>query len=144
VDAGKLTVPAAPPPAPRIQGADVPAVTAPTPHPVAPPAPPPAPRPVTTARLVTVPFQPGSAGLAAESQDALRALALRRGAAALEAIGYGDANAGDLTGQSAALPLALSRARAIAAVLTASGVPAAQVRLMAEAEGSGGAARLAD
>ena len=43
-----------------------------------------------------------------------------------------------------ALPLALARARAIVAVLLASGVPSSLVHLQAEAEGHGGAARLAD
>jgi outer membrane protein OmpA-like peptidoglycan-associated protein len=91
-----------------------------------------------------VPFQPGSVVIAPAAQDALRNLAQRSGAAMLEAIGYGDAASGDPAAASTALPLALARARAIAAVLTASGVPAALVRVNAEAEGHGGAARLAN
>ena len=143
-DAGGLTIPAAPPPAPHVQGADIPATTAPTPPPVAPSTPPPVPKPSTAATSVAVPFQPGAAVIAPESQDALRALALRRGAAPMEAIGYGDAAGAEPSGQSAALPLALARARAVAAVLTASGVPASLVTVQAEAEGRGGAARIAD
>jgi outer membrane protein OmpA-like peptidoglycan-associated protein len=93
---------------------------------------------------VVVPFQPGAADVAPDAQDALRALALRRAGAPMEAIGYGDAAGADPAGQSAALPLALARARAVAAVLVASGVPAAQVHVQAEAEGRGGAARIAE
>lgn len=142
-DATTLSMPVKPPPAPRIAGVDVPAATVPTPAPVAPPAAPAPPAPVAIAVTVLVPFQPGSAEITPEVQEALRALALRRGAAALEAIGYGDAAAGDPAAQSAALPVALARARAIAAVLMAAGVPASLVHVEAEAEGRGGAARIA-
>lgn len=141
-EAVAASMPAAPPPAPRIAGIDVPATTVPTLAPVAPPAPPPLPKATTTATSVLVPFQPGAAEITPEAQDALRNLVLRRGAAAMEALGYGDAPRGDPAGQSAALPLALARSRAIAAVLMASGVPASLVHLQAEAEGRGGAARI--
>ncbi len=140
-DAAALTIPAAPPPAPRIPGVDVPAITAPTPPPkfampvVAAPS-------AKAVPAVLVPFQPGSVVIAPQTQDALRNLAQRSGAAQIEAIGYGDAPTGDPAAASAALPLALARARAIAAVLTASGVPAALVQVDAEAEGHGGAARI--
>ncbi len=143
VEAAPLTLPTAPPPAPHVQGVDIPAITLPTPPPVAPPTPPPPPKPSSTASAVVVPFQPGAANIAQDSQDALRALALRRGAAPMDAIGYGDVAGADPAGQSAALPLALARARAVAAVLIASGVPAALVHVQAEAEGRGGAARIA-
>jgi outer membrane protein OmpA-like peptidoglycan-associated protein len=78
------------------------------------------------------------------AQDALRTLAGRRGAAAVLVTGYGEAALNDPAAQAAALPLALSRARAIAAVLAASGVPATSMRVAAVAEGRGGAARLAN
>jgi len=144
VDAATLGMPAAPPPAPRIPGVDVPTTTVPTPPPVAPPHAPPPPASATTAAAVLVPFPAGSAEMASDAQDALRALVQRRGAAPLQAIGYGDAAPGDPAAQSAALPLALSRARAIAAVLMASGVPSSLVHVEAEAEGRGGAARIAN
>jgi len=143
VDAATVSVPAAPPPAPRIPGMDVPAITAPTPPPFATPVVVPGPAPAAVL-AVLVAFQPGSVDIAPQTQDALRNLAQRRGAAPLEAIGYGDAASGDPAAASAALPLALARARAIAAVLTASGVPAALVHVDAEAEGHGGAARIAN
>lgn len=142
VDAAAVAIPAAPPPAPHIAGVDVPATTAPTPPPVAPPV-------VAAASVAAVPapvvvaFQPGSTEIAPDAQDALRTLAQHRGTAPLEAMGYGDAASGDPSAASAALPLALARARAIAAVLEASGVPSALVRVDAEAEGHGGAARIA-
>lgn len=142
VDAATVPIPAAPPPAPHIAGVDVPSITAPTPPPVAPPV------VKTTSSVIPAPvlvaFQPGSSELSPEAQNALRTLAQHRGTATLEAIGYGDAPAGDPAGQAAALPLALARARAIAAALAASGVPSALVHIDAEAEGRGGAARLAD
>jgi len=140
VPAAEVTLPAGPPPAPHIPGVEVPAVTAPAPPPQAPP-PVPAPPASGSADAVLVAFTPGSAEIAPETQDALRALALRRGATPLAAIGYGEAAPGNLAAQSAALPLAMARARAIAAVLMASGVPSSQLRVEAEAEGPGGAAR---
>ena len=143
-DAGALNVPAAPPAAPNIAGVAVPATTAPTPAPVAPPPRPAPPPPVATPGAVLVAFPPDSAEMAPAAQDALHNLAQQRGSAALQAIGYGDAAGGDPAAQSAALPLALSRARAIAAVLTAAGVPSSQVQVEAEAEGHGGVARIAN
>jgi len=143
VDAATVAMPAAPPPAPHIAGVDVPATTVPTPPPIAPPV-------VAATPVAAVPgpvlvaFQPGSTEIAADAQDALRNLAQHRGTAPLEAMGYGDAASGDPSAASAALPLALARARAIAAVLEASGVPSALVRVDAEAEGHGGAARVAN
>jgi outer membrane protein OmpA-like peptidoglycan-associated protein len=142
VDAATVAIPAAPPPAPRIAGVDVPATTVPTPPPVAPPVAPPPPV-AAVPGPVLVPFQPGSTEIAPDAQDALRNLAQHRGTAPLEAVGYGEAASGDPTAASAALPLALARARAIAAVLEASGVPSAEVRVDAEAEGHGGAAGIA-
>jgi outer membrane protein OmpA-like peptidoglycan-associated protein len=143
VDAAAVAIPAAPPTAPHIAGVDVPAVTVPTPPPVAPPVVPVVAATATPAPVL-VSFQPGLSEIAPEAQDALRTLAQHRGTAPLEAVGYGDAAAGDPAAASAALPLALARARAIAAVLMASGVPSALVHVDAEAEGHGGAARVAN
>ncbi len=55
--------------------------------------------------------------------------------------GYGDATSDDPAAQSAALTLGLSRARAMAAALTAAGVPATAVQVDAAAIGRGGTAR---
>lgn len=135
-------LPATPPSAPRIAGIDVPAATVPAPPPPAPPpAPPAAPAPAAGA-AVLVPFAAGSTAIPVAAQNALRTLAGRRGAAAVVVTGYGEAPLDDPAAQAAALPLALSRARAIAAVLAASGVPATSMRVDAEADGRGGAARL--
>jgi outer membrane protein OmpA-like peptidoglycan-associated protein len=140
VPAALPTLPATPPAAPQIGGVSVPAVTVPTPPPVAPP--PPVARPTVGATGVLVPFAAGSTAISLEAQNALRSLATRRGAAAVMVTGYGEAPLDDPAAQAAALPLALSRARAIAAVLAASGVPATAVRVDAQADGRGGAARL--
>ncbi len=56
--------------------------------------------------------------------------------------GFGDATGPEAAAQAGAVPLALSRARAIAANLEASGIPAASIHVNAEAEGTGGAARI--
>jgi outer membrane protein OmpA-like peptidoglycan-associated protein len=133
-------MPATPPAAPRLAGVNVPAVTVPTPPPVAPPPPRPAVR--TGNNAVLVGFPTGSTALPIEAQNALRGLAKRRGSAGVVVTGFGEAAFDDPAAQQAALPLALSRARAIAAVLAASGVPATSMRVDAQAEGQGGAARL--
>jgi outer membrane protein OmpA-like peptidoglycan-associated protein len=91
---------------------------------------------------VLVPFAAGSTAIPMPAQDALRGLAKRRGAGAIVVTGYGEAALDDPAAQAAALPLALSRARAIAAVLAASGVPATAMRVDAQADGRGGAARV--
>jgi outer membrane protein OmpA-like peptidoglycan-associated protein len=72
----------------------------------------------------------------------LKALTQQRGDATISVTGYGDASSSDAAAQSAALPLALARARAIAANLLASGVPGNAIRINAEAAGNGGVARL--
>ena len=54
--------------------------------------------------------------------------------------GYGDAASNDPDAQSAALTLGLSRAQAMAAALTAAGVPASAVQVDAAAIGRGGTA----
>jgi outer membrane protein OmpA-like peptidoglycan-associated protein len=91
---------------------------------------------------VAVAFPPGSAVLPTSAFAALKALALRRADAPIAVTGYGDATSSDAAAQSAALPLALARARAIAANLLAAGVPANAIRINATATGSGGSAQL--
>jgi outer membrane protein OmpA-like peptidoglycan-associated protein len=93
---------------------------------------------------VPLAFPKGSAVLPPEQAKALIALARRRGAHGVEAIGYGEAANDTVQTQSDALQLALERARAISAALIADGVPAAAIRLAAKPAGDGGAARLLD
>jgi len=133
-------VPAAPPPPPQLAGAP-PAVIAPTPPPVAPPPPPP-PAPVLDATAVAIPFAVGSAVLPTDALPPIKLLARRRGAAGIAVTGFGEATSTDPEAQAAALPLALDRARAVAAMLMANGVPGSVIRIAAEPQGSGAAARL--
>jgi outer membrane protein OmpA-like peptidoglycan-associated protein len=135
-------VPAAPPPAP--------VAAAPSP-PAAPPAPPrtvvaeatPAPKPAANpADTVSVTFVTGSAVLQGSAADTLKQLAARRGSGIIAVTGYGDAASSDPDAQSAALTLGLSRAQAMAAALTAAGVPSSAVQVDAAAIGRGGTARL--
>jgi outer membrane protein OmpA-like peptidoglycan-associated protein len=74
--------------------------------------------------------------------DQLKQLVARRGTGAIAVTGFGDAASNDADAQSAALTLGLSRAKAIAAALTADGVPASAVQVDAEAIGRGGTVRL--
>jgi outer membrane protein OmpA-like peptidoglycan-associated protein len=127
------------PPPPRLSG--VAATTAPTPPPATPvpPAPPPK---IVSGAPVPVAFPPGSAVLPTSALASLKALTQQRGDGTIEVTGYGDAASSDAVAQSSALPLALARARAIAANLLASGVPGNAIHINAEATGSGGVARL--
>jgi outer membrane protein OmpA-like peptidoglycan-associated protein len=136
-------MPNAPPAPPRIAGVSVPP-TAPTAPPVAPPKPsaPGAPLSGNEAAAVPVSFPLGSAVLPSDDNAALSALAARRGAHAIAVTGFGEATESMPAKQSAGLTLALARARAIAAALTADGVPASVLRIDAQAAGRGGAARL--
>ena len=84
----------------------------------------------------------GSAALPTAGADTLKQLAARRGSGMIAVTGYGDAASNDPDAQSAALSLGLSRAQAMAAVLTAAGVPATAVQVDAAAVGRGGTARL--
>jgi outer membrane protein OmpA-like peptidoglycan-associated protein len=133
-------VPSAPPAPAALPG--LPAGTLPTPPPSTPPPPPPPPKAAPAGSPVLVAFPPGSSTLPVESLVGLKLLARSRGDASVVIVGYGDTNAADAAAQSAAMPLALARARAIAANLLAAGVPAASLRITAEAQGQGGAARL--
>jgi outer membrane protein OmpA-like peptidoglycan-associated protein len=91
---------------------------------------------------VTVPFADGSALLPASATAPLKQLAAKRGAATISVVGYGEASGATADAQSTALTLGLARAQAMAAVLTASGVPAGSVQIDAQAIGHGGSARL--
>ncbi len=91
---------------------------------------------------MTVTFVGGSASLPPTGNDTLKQLAARRGSGMIAVTGYGDATSDDPAAQSAALTLGLSRARAMAAALTAAGVPATAVQVDAAAIGRGGTARL--
>jgi outer membrane protein OmpA-like peptidoglycan-associated protein len=130
-------LPATPPAPPKLSG---PGVTATPPAMVASastPVPPPVP-----ANAVTVEFVPGSAQLPPGAADVLKGVVARRGSAVVAVTGYGEANSDDPSVQSAALSLGLSRAQAVANVLTADGVPAASVRVGAEAAGRGASVHL--
>jgi outer membrane protein OmpA-like peptidoglycan-associated protein len=132
--------PAAPPPPPVLAGVNVPAVTAPTPLPVAPPPtpkPPPPPGPP-----VGIAFPHGSGLLPEDALATLKSLAAQRGARAIAVTGFGEATSDDPAAQAAALPLALDRARAVAAALGAFGVPGSALRLVALPAGGGAVARV--
>jgi outer membrane protein OmpA-like peptidoglycan-associated protein len=126
-----LALPDAPPPLPDVPGLNLPAVPS-TPAPpapkmvaVAPPAPPSAP--------VSLGFAPGSAVLPPGEAPALAAIASARQGATVRVGGFGDGSS---------LPLALARAQRLADALTASGVPAKSIELVAMEAGSGGFVQL--
>lgn len=157
--------PAGPPPsaaaspAPRAAAAPVPPSAAATPRPSAipdlpavpptiPDAPPPFPSlPGVSASLlpaasrpaplgVAVAFRRESAALPEGAEDALKALAARRGGGPVAIRAGGDA-ASSPAAQAAALPLALRRAESIRAVLLGAGVPASDIRAQAIATARG-------
>jgi len=134
-----LELPSAAPPPPDVPGVYIPAT--PTPHVLTytkpPPAPPP-PAPVDGAPI-SLGFRPGSAILEYSNEQALQTLADSRGDATVLAGGFGKPGA---VADAAALQLALERARAIADALTADGVPAEDVEIVAGADGNGGFAQL--
>ena len=133
-------VPDAPPPAPSLAGVTIPAVT-PSPAPIAPPAPP-ALVVVKPGAPVAIPFLPGSAILPTDALAPIKMLARQRGAGSIAVTGFGEAVGTDPAAQAAALPLALSRARAVAASLLAAGVPSGSIRIAAEPQGTGAAAQI--
>jgi hypothetical protein len=123
-----LALPGAPPPIPNIPGLDVPPLPPPPPKPVPPKPPtPPNPPPVLLA------FARGSAVLPFQNVKPLGAVAARRGAAHVLVGGFGDGTS---------LTLALARARRLANQLTADGVPAGMINLVASRDGSGGFVQL--
>jgi hypothetical protein len=80
--------------------------------------------------------------LPSDAVGPIKALAQRRAGRPIAVTGFGEAKDITAAAQSAALPLALARARAVANQLIAAGVPIAQIRLYAEAAGHGAAARI--
>lgn len=138
------TVPAAPPPPPRLQGFAIPS-SKPVPPPVAPPS---APKLTPLAGGATTPlavgFPANSAVLSPPDETALQDLATRRGSHHVEVVGFGDVTDATPHVQAAGVDLALARAHAIVAALNAAGVPPTAIRMSAQADGRGGAARLVD
>jgi outer membrane protein OmpA-like peptidoglycan-associated protein len=105
-------------------------------------SPPPVPAAPQVANTITVEFVPGSAALPPGAADILKGLAAKRGQAVVAVTGYGDATSSAPDAQTAALSLGLSRAQAVANVLSTDGVPVAAVRVGAEAGGRGASVRL--
>jgi outer membrane protein OmpA-like peptidoglycan-associated protein len=148
-------LPTSPPPPPNLPAPGA-AAPRPTAAAAAPSAPPPPAAPTAAAEAtpasppasadaadtVSVTFITGSATLPPSGAGTLRDLAARRGSGIIAVTGYGDATSDDPAAQSSALTLALSRAQAMAAVLTAAGVPSTAVQVDSVAVGRGGAARL--
>jgi hypothetical protein len=139
------TIPDAPPPPPVLPGLTIP-VTAPAPPPKLPLAKP-APAAALTASEgapVVIPFTTGSAVLTLNDQQALLALAFRRGTHGVEIIGFGEAEGLDPQSEVQGVRLGVARARAIAALLLGYSVPLTGMHLSAEASGRGAAVRLVD
>lgn len=128
------SVPAAPPSPPNLPGIGGAGDARP-----APVRPLPAPLPG-----MPIAFPPGSAMLPVSSVPAIQAAAARRHGRAVLVTGYGDATSGEPLAQAAALPLALQRAEAVAAILRQAGVPASAIHLTGEASGRGARLRLLD
>ncbi len=139
------TMPTTPPPPPKIPGTDIPQTT-----PAAPPKkppPPPASKPPLSAdeaKPLTIGFPIGSAVVPPAEMDTIKALAARRGNRSIAVVGYGDATDATPETQTEAVTLALARARAVIAALTAAGVPADAIAMDAEANGHGALARLVE
>ncbi len=127
-------VPREPPPLPAVEG-----YRTPVPPPATPAA---APAPAPVVNGVQIAFTPGSSTLPPSAPLNLRNFALAHRGVALAVIGHGENAQPNMDAQARALELALKRARAIAASLGQAGVPAANLRLSAEASGTGGLARL--
>jgi hypothetical protein len=127
-----LTLPESVPPLPNVPGINIPATPTPSPGLSATAAPAPAPAPRPPAPPVAIGFVPGKALLTFNENRKVAALAASAGDASVIAGGFGE---GSLT-------LALSRARRLADALTAAGVPAGHIRLVAAQAGSGGFVQL--
>lgn len=91
---------------------------------------------------VEVRFPRGSASLPIAAGPVLRSLVERRAGGTILVVAGGDAAAGALDRQAAALQVALRRARAIARLLREAGVPEASLQYEVSASGRGGSARL--
>jgi hypothetical protein len=125
-----LELPGAPPPVPNIPGLNLPAIpSTPAPPKIVPPEPQPKPTPPP----VLLAFRRGSAVLPVQDVLPLTFAAAGRGDAHMLVGGFGDGDS---------LPLALARARRLAAQLTASGVPPGVINLVASRDGSGGFVQL--
>jgi outer membrane protein OmpA-like peptidoglycan-associated protein len=138
-------IPTAPPPAADLPGVTVPTMPPPVPVDLGRGPPPVAPDlPVAAPNVVPVNFAAGSAIVPVATEPALRSLATAQRTHRFTVQGRGDAATSTPDVQAAAMQLGLQRAQAIAAVLTASGVPAASLRLEVLAAGRGGYARALD
>jgi hypothetical protein len=122
-----LDLPTAPPPLPP--GLHIPAA----PPPAAPPAAKPAAPKASVGPPVALSFAAHNAVLAYADNHALAALVAHRGGAHVIAGGFGD---------DVSLALAIRRAQRVAAALTALGVPPRDIRMVANAKGSGGFVQL--
>lgn len=89
-------------------------------------------------------FPPGSAALPNSAETALRALVAGSAGGPIAVTAGGDAGSATPDAQGAALPLALRRTGAIAAVLIAAGAPSGSIRSQAVAAGREASARLVD
>lgn len=148
--AGLPTVPTTPPPPPMLPGA--PGQTLPAPPPMPKPAPPPVlaaviPTPVpdpaaAQSGAILIAFAAGSSELPPNALVSLKMMSLQRADNSIAVTGFGDLTATEAAAQSKALPLALERARVVASRLLALGVPANAIRISAEAQGHGAAARI--
>ena len=87
-------------------------------------------------------FAPGSAALPESADVALRALAMKAVGGPIAITAGGDATSTSPAAQGAALPLALRRTGAMAAVLIGAGVPSAAIRAQALSPGREATARL--
>ena len=125
-----LELPGAPPPVPNIPGLNLPAIpSTPAPPKIVPPPPQAKPNPPP----VLLAFNRGSAVLPFQNVAPLNAVAAGRGSAHVLVGGFGD---------GVSLTLALTRARRLAAQLTAHGVPPGMINLVASRDGSGGFVQL--
>jgi hypothetical protein len=120
---------------------------APPARPAAAGAPPPAaevrPIPAPAAAVsAEVAFAPGASALSPIAGEEAKAFAAKRGNGVIVVTGFGDPGASDPAAQSAALALGLARAQSVAAALQGAGVPAAAIRVNAEASGRGASLRL--
>ncbi len=127
-------IPQDPPALPAVEGYRTPAA------PPATPALAPAPAPVVNG--VQVAFSPGSSALPPSASLTLRNFAIAHRGVRLAVVGHGESTRADVDAQGRSLELALQRAQAIAVSLGQAGVPPANLRLSAEASGTGGLARL--
>lgn len=97
---------------------------------------------IPIAGSVAVAFTPGSAVLPPSAPLDLRRFALAHRGVPVTVTAHGDAVLPGAESQGRALDLALRRAQAIAAALGTAGIPAANLRLHAEAAGHGGTVTL--